>query len=152
MPNDTVSGPFVAVACICQTPLVEQGGQLSVIRITERLQVVGVNPQMQPQPIQNLFLVVILRSGDMRGSYPLKVTPVTPSGQSLQSTEASVLFEGEDRGPGFIQPLQFLATEDGLYWFEVRLSDALLTRIPLRVQYQRMQGLPFQPPFQPPKP
>ena len=150
MPQESMSGPFVSVACVCQLPLQEANGQLSVIRVTDRIQVVGITPQMQPQSLQHLFLVVILRSGMLRESHTIKIVPVTPRGESLQSNEASLLFEGEDRGPGFITPLSLVATEDGLYWFEVYLEQQLLTRIPLRVQYQRAQALPFQAPTPPP--
>lgn len=151
MPQELL-GPYVTVACICHTPLQETTGQLSVIRITDRVQVVGVMPQMQPQLIQNLFIVVILRSGELRNqTHALKVQPVSPRGEELQATENSLLFEGDERGPGFITPLTFVATEEGLYWFDVTLDGQLLTRIPLRVQYQRAQALPFQPP-QPPQP
>jgi hypothetical protein len=149
MPQDSYSGPFVSVACVCQTPLQETNGQISIIRITDRVQVVGMTPQMQPQPLQHLSLVLILRSGTLRESHPIEIVAFTPSGQELPSTEASVLFEGDERGPGFITPLSFVATEEGLYWFEVRLSGQFLTRIPLRVQYQRMQAAPFQPPSAP---
>jgi hypothetical protein len=151
MVEDSYSGPFVSVACICQTPLQEANGQLSIIRVTDRVQVVGITPKMQPQPLQHLFLVLIMRSGSLRESHMIKIVPVTPQQQKLQPTETSVLFEGDERGPGVITPLSILATEEGLYWFEVYLEQQFLTKIPLRVQYQRMQASPFPTP-QPPQP
>jgi hypothetical protein len=148
MPDEHL-GPYVSVACICQTPIQEVSGQLSIVRVTDRVQVVGITPQMQPQPLQNLFLVVILRSGELRNqSHVIKVQPISPRAEPFQSNEASVLFEGDERGPGFITPVTLVATEPGLYWFEVTLDGQFLTRIPLRVQYQRAQALPFQPPPQ----
>jgi hypothetical protein len=50
MSEDSVSGPFVNVACVCQTPLQEAAGNLSIIRIMDRVGIVGTTPQMQPQP------------------------------------------------------------------------------------------------------
>lgn len=131
--------------------MMEANGVLSVIRVTDRVQVIGVTPQMQPQPLQNYSLVVILRSGELRNqTHTIKVAPVSPRGESLPANESSVLFEGDERGPGFITPLTIVATEEGLYWFDVSLDGVLLTRIPLRVQYQRLQALPFQSPQVPP--
>ena len=49
-----------------------------------------------------------------------------------------MLLEGEDRGANLILQLAFQAEEDGLYWLEVHLHDALITKIPLRVVYQRL--------------
>jgi hypothetical protein len=147
MPEST-DGPFVNIACICQSPIQEVTGQLSIFRIMDRIQVAGTMPTMQPQPIQNLFMVIILRSGSLRESYNLKIVGYSPSGATLTTTENSVLFEGEERGPAVISPLAIVATEPGLYWFDVSLEGRPLTRVPLRVQYQRIQGLPL--PFQPP--
>jgi Family of unknown function (DUF6941) len=147
--HDSVSGPFVSIACICQTPLQEGNGILSIIRVVDRIPIVGTTPQMQPQPLQNLVLVVVLRSGGLQETHTIKIRPLGPSGTELPATEASVLFEGQDRGPAIILPVSLVATEEGLYWFDVYLEQQLLTRIPLRVIYQRLQPFPFQPP-QPP--
>jgi hypothetical protein len=143
MATESQDGPFVSVACICQSPLRETSGHLSLIRIMDRIPVVGSEPQMQPQPITNLALVVVLRSGVLRESYAVRIKTIAPDGQKIQETEMNVLFEGEDRGPAIIAPLALVVTQTGLYWIEVFLEERLLTRIPLRVQYQRVQGLPF---------
>lgn len=146
MPQD-VSGPFVNVACICQVPMQEANGVLSIIRVMDRVQVIGITPQMQPQPLQNLALVVVLRSGTLREQHTLRLVPVTPSGESLPETEFKVLFEGDDRGPAVMTPVGLVATEEGLYWFDLYLELQLLARIPLRVFYQRVPTLPgFQQP------
>jgi hypothetical protein len=149
MPDESIAGPFVSVACVCQMPMQEVTGQLSIIRIMDRVGIVGTTPQMQPQPLQNLVLVVILRSGILRENHKVKIVPVGPGEKKLPANEMSVLFEGDDRGPALILPVSLVATEEGLYWFDVYLEEQLLTRIPLRVIYQRLQS-PF--PFQPPNP
>lgn len=146
MSQESMSGPFVTAACICQTALQEANGLLSIIRLIDRVPVLGTTPQMQPQPLQQLVLVVILRSGMLRETHKLKIKPISPSGKDLPENEMSVLFEGEDRGPAVILPLSLVATEEGLYWFDLYLEEQLLTRIPLRVIYQRAQAFPFQQP------
>jgi hypothetical protein len=94
---------------------------------------------MAPTPIQNLTLVIVLKAGFMRGRYSIKLT-TTINEQLIGEVELPVLFEGEDRGIGIILPIAFIAKEEGVYWFDVSLVEGLvpLTRIPLRVMYQRL--------------
>jgi|SRR5579862_2588261 len=149
MTEPSFGGPYVQVAAICATPLVEQQGYLSVIRIQDRIQLAGPTDQMQPQPLNALSLVISLKAGEMNGKYQLGVTPIAPSGQRLPGAVFSALFEGQERGTVMIMPLAIIAEEEGLYWFEVTLEQSVLTKIPLRVMYQKMQmapGMPFQSP------
>src|SRR5258708_2102668 len=121
--SEEFAGPYVNVACICQVPMQEANGVLSVIRVTDRLQVVGVSPQMQPQPLKNLVWVVIRGSGWLREHNKLRIVPRSPSGAMLPETEFSVLFEGDDGGPAVITPVALVATEEGLYWFDLYLEE-----------------------------
>lgn len=149
MTERSFGGPYVQVATICMTPLIEQQGFLSVIRMQDRIQLGGPGDQMQPQPLNALSLVIALKAGEMRGKNTIKITPHAPSGKVLPSAETPVLFEGDERGCAIITPLAVVAEEEGLYWFDVSLEGALLTRIPLRVMYQKIhgiQGTPFQAP------
>ena len=139
--------PYVQVAAICQTALQEPTGYLSIIRLIDRVPVAGVTEEMRPQPLNNLALVIVLKSGSMKGQYKLNIIPVTPSGKRLAGPQSSVLFEGEERGVAAVIPCGLVAEEEGLYWFDVMLEQDVLTRIPLRLMYQKMQpGIPFQPP------
>jgi hypothetical protein len=135
----TFGGPYVQVAAICTTQLIEQTGQLSVIRIQDRVQLAGPTDQMQPTPLNSLAIVISLKSGEMRGKGELKVTPVTPAGKLLAPAAFQTLFEGDERGIILALPLAVVAEEEGLYWFEVTVDEVLLTRIPLRVMYQKLQ-------------
>lgn len=148
MPEHTLGGPYVQIAAICSMPLVEQQGILSIIRIQDRLQLGGMSDQMQPQPLNSLSLVVILKSGEFNGSYSIQINAITPTGKQVSGPPISALFEGQERGVSIITPLMFVAEEPGLYWFEVMLEGVAVTRIPLRVMYQKIQlppGMPFPP-------
>ena len=141
--------PFVQVACICQAPLQETNGLFSIIRIIDRLPLQGPTDEMQPQLLNMLSIVVILKSGEMSGKYTLRVIPQTPSGQRLPPMQMPALFERDERGVILCVPLGLVATEEGLYWFDVMIEQEVLTRIPLRVMYQKMQpilGIQIQPP------
>jgi hypothetical protein len=150
MPNDTTGGPYVQVAAICTTPLIEQQGLLSVIRVQDRIQLAGPTEQMQPQPLNSLWCVISLKSGDMQSQATMHVTLISPRGEQLGGPSFNVLFEGQERGAVIAFPLPFVVSEQGLYWFEVTLEGVLLTKIPLRVMYQRMQAIPAMPFHQPP--
>lgn len=130
--------PWVQVAAFCATALIENTGALSVIRVTDRVGVAGVTAEMQPQPIQ-LTLAIVLKSDLMRGSYQVKVRGTSPSGTAMPGPEFSFLFEGDDRGVQAVVPFGMVATETGLYWFDVMIEEDVLTRVPLRVMYQKIQ-------------
>ena len=134
--------PWVQIATICQSAIVEANtNALSVIKVTDRLAVAGFTQEMQPQPI-NVTLAILLKSDQMNGQYQVKIRCVSPNGTSTDGPEIPFLFEGNDRGVQAVFPIGFIATEQGVYWFEVLLEEELLTRIPLRVMYQRIQNLP----------
>jgi hypothetical protein len=60
-----------------------------------------------------------------------------PSGERGEVIGVPVHFEGEDRGVQVVLPVTFEADQEGLYWFEVGFQGSRLTRMPLRVLYQR---------------
>lgn len=149
MSERTFGGPYVQVAAVCQTSIVDNQGLLSVIRLQDRITVMGVTDEMKPQPLVNFQLVLALKAGEMRGKSTLRITPISPSAKSLPHAETTVLFEGEERGSVLITPLAVVAEEEGLHWLEITLDGALLTRIPFRVMYQKVAippGMQFPPP------
>ena len=144
--------PWVQVAAFCQSALTENTGSLSIIRVVDRFGVPGVTPEMPPTNIQ-LTMVVVLKSDQMVGNYRLSIRTHSPSGQVTQGPEFPALFEGNDRGVQLVLPTGILANEQGLYWFDVLIEDEIVTRIPLRVMYQRIQlppGVGFAGPGTPP--
>lgn len=140
--------PWVQIATICQSAIIEANtNSLSVIKVTDRIGVAGFTPDMQPQPI-NVTLAILLKSDQMNGQYLVKIRCTSPVGATTDGPEMPFLFEGNDRGVQVVFPLGFVATEQGLYWFDVLLEEEVLTRIPLRVMYQRIQmppGMPLPP-------
>lgn len=140
--SDQPLGPFVQIATVCAAPLQEANGSLSLIRIMDRIPLQGFTDEMKPQPLQQLFLVIILKSGGTKGKYHMKVVPETPSGKRLEGPVMSILFEGEERGVAAVIPVPLVAEEEGLYWFDVLIEQQLLTRVPLRVMYQKIQPIP----------
>ena len=146
--SNSTGGPYVQMALLCERVLQEKDNVLSVIRAIDRFTITaaGQNPpaEMPPGAI-NAMLVVTLKSGDMRGRFNIRVVPRSPSLKTMPEIAAGVLLEGGDRGVNFLAEVHMAVTEEGLYWFDVYLEDQLLTRIPMRVLYQRVaQGGLFQ--------
>lgn len=146
--DDIVMRPFVQIAAICQGSIQDVQGYLSLIKILDRLPVAGLTDVMRPQPLNQLTIAIVLKSGAMRGSYKWSLVVVTPSARRVPVVvDASALFEGDERGVAFVSPIHYVAEEEGLYWFEVLLEGSLLTKIPLRIMYQRIVSPPgFAPP------
>jgi len=143
-------GPYVQVAVLCEKVLQEKDGAVSIIRIVDRFTVMVAGPaapdEMPPGTIHT-NLVVTLKSGFLKGRQNLRIVPTTPSGKRLSELSTGVLLEGDDRGVNAIFDLRLPVNEEGLYWFDVQLDEQLLTRIPLRLVYQRVvQGRLFEPP------
>lgn len=133
-------GPFLSAAVFCEKVLQEKDGVCTLVRMVDRLisQATGVNPpEKMPQLQANLTLFIALKSGFARGSYSVHVRVTNPLGRPSDVATLPVLLEGEDRGANLIGQMQIQLDEPGLYWFDVLFERRLLTRIPLRVVYQR---------------
>jgi hypothetical protein len=134
------TGPYVSTAVLCERMLEEKDGVVTLVRIIDRLIVTAQGPEAPatlPPTLVSVVAVIWLRSGTALGRHVLKLRPEKPSGTQLEATELSVHFEGEERGSRTLGNIALTADEEGLYWFDVLLDDVLLTRIPLRIMYQR---------------
>jgi hypothetical protein len=141
MSNGETGGPYLAAAFLCEKVLQEKDGILSAIRIVDRIiaTVSGPSaPQQMPAVAVNLTALLIFRSGDAKGSYTVKIQPVSPSGFRAPEAALPIFLEGDDRSANLITNIAFQAREEGLYWFDVLLNDDLVTRMPLRLVYQRI--------------
>lgn len=135
------SGPYLVAALLCERVLQEKDETISVIRMVDRI-VVTVNALGSPETIPptpvNLNALISLKSGSARGRGTVKWRVETPSGLKLPDQLLPVLFEGDDRGLNLIVALNLVVDQEGVYWFHVLLEEKLLTRIPLRILYQRI--------------
>ena len=138
-----MKGPYVQMALFCEHALQEQDGVLSVVRVVDRVIVNAAGPappETMPPTVVNLKMVLGLKSGEARGRHQLKILPEDPSAQEMEPRELSLFFEGDgDRGINARINFSFRAEIEGLYWFSVLLDEHALSRIPLRVVYNRVQ-------------
>ncbi len=125
------------MALFCEKVLREADGVMSVIRVIDRFTVHGTTPEMPPSVLP-FTIVISFKSGFMRGKQVIAIRPKSPTGEDLPAMEFPVLFEGDDdRGVAMGFPVQWIPPEEGLYWWDVYLNQEMVTRMPLRVIYQR---------------
>ena len=136
--QENVFRAYLQMAIFCEKVLREADGVLSIIRVVDRFTVPGSTPEMPPH-VLSFMIVVLFKAGFMRGKQTIAIRPKSPTGLDLPAMELPVLFEGDDdRGIAMTFPIQWAPPEEGLYWWEVYLNQEMVTRMPLRVIYQRM--------------
>ena len=134
-------GPYVTTAVFCETVLQESSGVLTLVRIIDRMEITasGPNaPEEMPPGRLSWTLVITLKSGDVRGSHPVKITPHLPSGETMQPSILPAHFEGGSKGQGLISKLDLPLPMPGIYWFHIEVDGVLMTRVPLEVIYSRI--------------
>lgn len=136
-------GPYLAAALLCEKVLQEKDGVLSAIRIVDRIVHTAQSanaPEVMPSVKVDLKLLLLFKSGPAQGNRNVLIKLIQPSGRIQQPVSLPIFLEGGDgdRGANLIVEVQFPALEDGLYWFEILINDDLVTRVPLRIVYQRV--------------
>ena len=134
-------GPYIQMAGLCDQVIEDKTGVLSLIRIIDTIthREAGPNAPAEMPPFNYpIKMVIMLKAGRARGRHELKILPESPLGETKQPYIQSIQMEGEERGVNHIINMLFTFTMEGLYWFNVYFDDALLTRIPLRIKYNRM--------------
>jgi hypothetical protein len=134
-------GPYLITAAFCEQVIEDKSGVLSLIRIVDRMNITAQGPtapEDMPPATLNWFLVLIMKSGDARGSHPIKIEPELPSGIKLTPVELSAHFEGGNRGVKLISRLNMKLEMPGIYWFRIYVGDQFLTQIPVEVIYSRI--------------
>lgn len=133
-------GPFVQVACFCDTIIEDKSSVLSLIRIVDVLnrEERGPDaPKLMAPVIMPLTMVLMLQPGEARGRGDIVIKIELPSGIKEEGPELTAHFE-KGRGTNIVTSLQYKFTQEGEYRFWVYLDDQVLTCLPLRVKYRRI--------------
>ncbi len=134
-------GPYLQMAGLCENIIEDKTGSLSLIRIIDTITHTEARPDAPPDmpPVTYpMKMIIMLKAGRARGRHELRIVPELPSGEVKPPLTRSVQMEGEERGFNNIVNMVFTFTMEGLYWFNVYFDDSLLTRIPLRIKYNRV--------------
>jgi len=133
-------GPFLATAVLCEKVLHERDNVVSLIRLIDRITVTAgadAPEDLPPVPV-NLVAFISFKAGMLRGKFSVTVRTHPPSGTALPETTIPALFEGEERGVNLQVGVAGTFNEEGLYWIEILVEGQTMTRIPLRIVYQRV--------------
>ena len=134
-------GPYIQMAGLCEQVIEDKTGALSLIRVVDTITHTEARPDAPveiPPVTYPMKMVIMLKSGRAHGQHELKIVPQLPSGETKKPLIRSIQMEGEERGANNIVNMLFTFTMEGLYLFNVYLDDSLLTRIPLRIRYNRI--------------
>jgi len=142
---ETTTGPYLAAALFCERVIEEKDGVLSIVRVIDRIihSASGADtPEVMPPLSYGLTALICLKSGKASGAVQVRVDMESPSGLVKSGPSMTALMEGGegDRGQNLIMKMQMMFEEPGLYWFNVRVEDKIVTRMPLRVVYMRTGG------------
>ncbi len=137
--QENIFRAFLQMALFCEKVLREADGVMSMIRIVDRFTVNGATPEMPPQVLPFMIVISFQGRDSCEANKSIAIRPKSPTGVDLPAMEFPVLFEGDaDRGMALAFPVQWVPPEEGLFWWDVYLNQELVTRMPLRVIYQRM--------------
>jgi hypothetical protein len=140
MPTVFEGGPYLNAALLCERTIQENDGVLTLVRAIDKVIAAPVEISGQLQPFMvSLSLAVVLKSGTARGEFVLVVHPQQPDGSYLPRSETAFSLTGTDDGQGanVVINMNLGVHQEGMYWFDILLDAELLTRVPLRIEYQR---------------
>ena len=105
----------------------------------DQLAIAEIPPPPQPdmKPSLPLKLLVGLKSGSVKGERKIKIVGRSPSGQVGESVETPAVFNGGEHGVMLQVLMTMVLAGEGLYWFDVLVNGAIVTRLPLRISYPK---------------
>jgi hypothetical protein len=124
-----VSGPWLQTALLCRKLSIDEAGRATAIDIVDGVAVAAGEPL-------KLHLVIALVRGSWQGVMQLRVMAFDPEGEPIVSMEV----EGDPPDIPYAQsqivvPIELTAGRPGVYWFDVQIDGTLVTRVPLRVDW-----------------
>lgn len=129
--------PFVQVACIAESVLIEKDGVASAIRMVDTFSVnepANLPPNIKPAVTLNVL--ISLKSGDVKGESEIELGAHSPSGKTKSFGTRPVVLEGGIHGMSIKVTLNVLGLEydEKPYWLDVLWGKEKkrLTSIPFR--------------------
>lgn len=139
---DPSQGPWVSFAVLCEKTIEDKLGRLTLINIVDQVNFSppqGQDSTAEPLAVPIRLVVAIgFKGGVLKGPADIKLQFMKPSGEKGASMQVSALFQGDERGTNLVTDLNMILNEEGLYWIEVFVQEQFMTRIPLRLAFQRV--------------
>jgi hypothetical protein len=152
------TGPYLASALFCDNVIQGADHSLSAIRIIDQITITlpADAPKDMPSEEKRLpvsvWALIVLKTGLAKKlNRKVRLVMHSPSGKSQTVGEHDVNLSSEPQGGANIRiNVNIAIKEGGLFWLDVLLDDAVVTRMPLAISVQRQQ--PKQPTSPPPPP
>lgn len=130
-------GPFLTTAAFFETVIREDTGILTLVRMIDRI---TISPKaswishLPPSPVST-NLVVSFRGQNLDGSGVVSIHPVKPSGERMERMDIPFVFDAQT-GVNLNISLELVVEEEGYFWFDILLDNAVVTRTPLQIVFQ----------------
>ncbi len=136
------SRPYLQIAVFCEKVLRETDSVVSLIRVVDK--VIHTRrgpsaPEIMPEMAVQLTGMLAFKS-TVAAEHDLRVEMIAPSGRRLGDPQTLKLkFDGPAAPYGVMLDvtLGIESAETGTHWWEIYMDDALLTRVPLSIEYRR---------------
>src|SRR3954470_12536702 len=127
MSSDLSLGPYVQAALLCDHVVQESDGRVTIVGLLDRV-VLSAAEQTSATKVApatvSCHAVVILKTGFRPGNYKLRLVLTSPAKKRMREFSVEIkLPTEEDQGVNVVMPIQFPASEEGVYWFELKLND-----------------------------
>lgn len=136
--------PLLAAALFCDKVLERNDGVISAINVLDTYTAL-ITPDALAHPDQripvSLKVLLVFKSGDATSERTLKLVLRIPTGKRKTIFEKNLPFKGGEQGVNIKVDFRLEIKTQGVYWMDVVVDDARLTRMPLKVVFQEMGQL-----------
>ena len=129
--------PLLGVAAICER-LLQEDTVMSMIRMIDTFNITGDSKEFPPGVI-TFEIYLMFKSGEAVGERTVELVGYSPSGKAGYRFKKKIKFEGGEQGVGLKFRVVMTVDETGVYWFHVKLNRQDITKIPLTINYKRVQ-------------
>ena len=137
-----MKGPYLFIAFVCNS--IPQDGRMPVEDLPGKINVEGSAETMPPFPL-TFTLFLGFTAGEYTGKAEVDIQPFTPSNEELPPIDSlDIEFQEPLNHRVYLQVSieDLRIKQQGIYWFDVKLNKALMTRIPVEVSYRQVETVP----------
>ncbi len=129
--------PLLGVAAICER-LLQEDRVVSMIRMIDTFNITGDSKELPPGVVV-FEIYLMFHSGEALGERTVELVSYSPSGKAANRSKKKIEFKGNEKGAALRFKIVMTVDETGVYWFHVKLNRQDVTKIPLTINYKRVQ-------------
>jgi hypothetical protein len=136
--------PLCIAMVVCDQVLIGEDHLVSAIRIVDTITVGPETLPKEPDGIEfpALRLLAMLKKGDSEGPFDLLLECTDPARKTepIGISEGIALQGGPEAGTNLIVPLRLSNVMEGLYWLQLRVSNCLIAKAPVRLVFTKAKA------------